>query len=108
MQTGFLPLPVVDGATLTYERFLLDYALPRQPCIIRNVGSDWPAASKWQTLGYFLDHPGVDLDFEVEAAEGRPSSSREVETTVGEALRRIERTSVEPASVPFYLSAWPY
>ncbi|UPQ98513.1 JmjC domain-containing protein [Chloropicon primus] len=101
---GHLPLPVADGGSLTYEEFLVRYALARQPCFIKNVGAQWPATTNWRNIRYFLEHEGVDLEYEVEAAAGPPCESREVETTVGEALRRIEAGSGEP----FYLSAWPY
>ena len=54
--TEFLPLPVVDGKTLQYEDFLKTYALPRQPCLITNLGENWPALAKWTSAMYFLDH----------------------------------------------------
>lgn len=100
---GFLPLPVVDGATLSYVQFLRDFALPQQPCIITNIGTDWPAASKW-SIGYILEHAGVDKDYSVQLAIGLPNACREVETTVGSALESV--TSSDGA--PVYLSAWDY
>ena len=105
MGGGFLPLEVVDGRTLTYERFLRDFALPRIPCLIDNVGQEWKALD-W-TIQYFLSHDGVDKDFRAECAEGPPDAYREVTTTVGEALARIARGADETGT-PFYLSAWPY
>lgn len=108
--TGYLPLPIVDGATLTYARFLREYALPRQPCIITNIGRDWPAAKKWTSVRYFEDHDGVDLEHEVQMAKGRPESAEEVSTTVGRALSTVRRTAkdVDWDGTPFYLSAWDY
>jgi hypothetical protein len=110
---GFLSLPVVDGETLTYERFLREFALPRQPCIIRNLGSQW-GANRWNAT-YFMQHEGVDKDYRVYMAAGPPETAREKKTTVGQALTTIERTSHDAersvpneAACPFYLSAWDY
>lgn len=101
----FLPLPVVDGEKLTYERFLKEFALPRVPCLIKNVGLDWKAAKVW-SLDYFQKHPDISQSFEVECAEGPVSDQREVTTTVGEALSRIAATG--RGDKPFYLNAFPY
>ena len=112
----FLPLPVVDGNTLTYERFLREFALPRKPCIIRNVGRTW-AARKW-TVDYMLEHEGVDKEHKVYMADGPPESARESKRTVGNALRLVAKTATDvdwnPALAPggeersCYLSAWDY
>lgn len=109
---GFLPLPVVDGATLTYERFLREFALPRQPCIITNIGSEW-TARQW-CVKYLLSHEGVDTDYKVRMAVGSPQSAREQKTTVGAALKAVGQTAdadgnpVPGEAHPFYLSAWDY
>jgi hypothetical protein len=104
---GFLPLPVVDGETLTYERFLRDFALPRQPCIIRNIGSSW-AANRW-SVEYMLSHAGVDTEHKVYMAVGFPEAAGEKKTTVGQALNTIARTATDVGDgTPFYLSAWDY
>lgn len=102
--TEFLPLPVVDGRTLQYEDFLKRYALPRQPCLITNLGENWPALAKWTSAMYFLDHQGVNKDWEVSCSAGPAGAEAEVETTVGEALRTIGANPSEP----FYLNAWAY
>lgn len=102
--TTFLPLPVVDGAKLTYERFLREFALPKQPCIITNLGRDW-AARHWSPE-YFLAHTGVNLEHEVSMGDGPYGKAREVETTVGDALRCVT-ASIDDGK-PTYLSAWDY
>lgn len=114
----FLPLPTIDAATLTYERFLREFALPKQPCLITNVGTSW-AARDW-SIEYFLSHEGVDLEHEVSIADGGYAGSREVDTTAGEALRLVLQRANEAAaaasaaekggscSQPAYLSAWNY
>ena len=104
---GFLALPIVDGATLTYEKFLREFALPKQPCIIRNLGADW-AARRWSPE-YFLAHKGVNMEHEVTMADGPYGRSKEVETSVEAALRLIaRRASDEEVNTPVYLSAWDY
>jgi hypothetical protein len=105
---GFLPIPVVDGGTLTYERFLREFALPRQPCIIRNLGRKW-RASKWCPT-YLLSHAGVDTEHKVYAADGFPEEARERKTTVGKALRNIDQRTMDTDcdGSPYYLSAWDY
>ena len=111
---GYLPLPVVDGATLTYARFIRDFALPRQPCIITNIGSDWPALSKW-SIDYMLAHDGVDKGHKVQMAIGPPESAAEHKRSVGKALKAVARSPADvdrnptiEESTPFYLSAWDY
>ena len=99
----FQPLPRVDGSTLTYETFLRDFALPRQPCIITNLGSEWEAR-RW-CVDHFLGHDGVDLNHKVYAAEGLPKLAKEIKTTVGKALKKV---AAAEASHPYYLSAWNY
>ena len=64
----FQPLPRVDGSTLTYETFLRDFALPRQPCIITNLGGDWEAGGGRVTI--FSARRWSDLNHKVYAAEG--------------------------------------
>ena len=111
----FLPLPVVDGATLTYERFLREFALPKQPCVITNIGATW-AARDW-SVDYFLAHESVDKEHEVSMADGAYGTSEEVDVTVGEALRMVVQRADQAAaadgnggSAPAYayLSAWNY
>ena len=105
------PMPRERLSELSYERFLREYALPRQPVIIEGVGADWAAASAWHDLQYFLDHEGVDREHEVTVHEGGPGSE-ECETTVGDALRRLHEREAAgghaTASLPLYLSAWDY
>lgn len=108
----YLPLPRVDGTTLTYARFLRDYALPKQPCIITGVGSGW-TANEW-TLDYLLAHEGVNLDQKVEVASGEVSSARNLRTTVGKALAKLaklqsrDRKGKWDGRNPLYMSAWNY
>ena len=85
-----LELPREHISNLTYERFLREYALPRQPLIIEGVGADWPAASAWGELSYFLSHAGVDREYEVTVHEGG-AGSEERECTVGEALSDLQQ-----------------
>ena len=85
--SAFLPLPVVDASTLTYERFLREFALPKQPCILTNVGGTW-AARDW-TVEHMLSDDGVDLTHKVQMADGPPGSAKEIRTTVGKALRKV-------------------
>lgn len=125
LPAGFLPLPVVDGATLTYERFLREYALPRQPCLITNLGPSW-RAREW-SAEYLLAHEGVDQTHRVHMADGPPQEAKERQhciratasrllaaepsllcvsrrTTVGKALEAVRRAGGRPV----YLSAWDY
>ena len=125
LPAGFLPLPVVDGATLTYERFLREYALPRQPCLITNLGPSW-RAREWNAE-YLLAHEGVDQTHRVHMADGPPQEAKERQhciratasrllaaepsllcvsrrTTVGKALEAVRRAGGRPV----YLSAWDY
>jgi len=102
LPAGFLPLPVVDGATLTYERFLREYALPRQPCLITNLGPSW-RAREW-SAEYLLAHEGVDQTHRVHMADGPPQEAKERRTTVGKALEAVRRAGGRPV----YLSAWDY
>ena len=109
-----LELPREDISGLSYERFLREYALPRQPVIIEGVGADWPAASAWCDLGYFLGHSGVDLEHEVTVSEGG-AGAEELECTVGEALRKLQQREESSGGggggsgqAPLYLSAWEY
>lgn len=103
---GFLPIPVIDGETLTYERFLREFALPRQPCIITNIGRKW-RANAWN-VDYMLAHHGVDKDHKVYMADGPPQTSKEKKTTVGKALQAVRKAGAESSDHPFYLSAWDY
>ena len=110
-----LELPREDISGLSYERFLREYALPRQPVIIEGVGADWPAASAWCDLGYFLGHSGVDLEHEVTVSEGG-AGAEELECTVGEALRKLQQREESSGGgggggsgqAPLYFSAWEY
>lgn len=103
-----LELPRRRLADLTYETFLREFALPRQPLIIEDVGRDWPAASSWPDLAYFLSHAGVDLEFEVSVNEGDDVKERAI--SVGEAIRQLQQREADPvqAQPPLYLSAWEY
>ena len=106
---AFLPLPVVDASTLTYERFLREFALPKQPCLLTNVGSSW-AAKAWD-VNYLLAHDLVDESHKVHVAHGRPGGAREVATSVGKALRGVAAVAAAAdadVSAPCYLSAWDY
>ena len=113
-----LELPREHISGLSYERFLREYALPRQPVIIEGVGADWPAASAWCDLGYFLGHSGVDLEHEVTVNEGG-AGAEELECSVGEALRKLQQQEESSGGgggsggggshqPPLYLSAWEY
>ena len=112
LEEEWSPLPEIDLAKehLSYERFLREFALPKQPCIIRNMGCDWSARS-WSPE-YFLNHPGVDLQQEASLTIGSYSSpdQRELETTVGEALRNVikRRDEGQTDAPPVYLAAWNY
>tara|TARA_B110001452_G_scaffold72825_1_gene58906 strand:- start:317 stop:997 length:681 start_codon:yes stop_codon:yes gene_type:complete len=108
-----LELPRRRLADLTYETFLREFALPRQPLIIEGVGADWPAASSWPDLAYFLSHAGVDLEFEVSVNEGDRNGVQERVTSVGEAIRQLQQREADHAGAdgvkpPLYLSAWEY
>ena len=113
---GFLPLPRVAAAELTYERFLTDFALPRKPFILEGVGAEWPAATRWAggpdaAMSYLLAHEGVNLAHAVTATvRGLAGGSGvEDETTVGGALTKLR--SRQPSQQPqdrYYLSAWDY
>ena len=109
-------LPREHISRLSYERFLREYALPRQPVIIEGVGAEWPAASAWCDLSYFLSHAGVDLEHEVAVHEGGAGAD-ELECSVGEALRRLQQREESRGGAggsgggnepPLYLSAWEY
>jgi len=112
----FLELPRVHIDELTYKRFLSDFALPRVPFILVGVGGDWPAAKRWHALDYFLNHPGVALDYPVTVSVGEDD---EHETTVGEALRMLRDRVAEAAAAPevpiggradaaVYINAWDF
>ena len=109
-------LPRVSASDLTYERFLLDFALPRVPFILEGVGSDWAASRLWHSLDHFLSHPdgAVDLTHECTITEG-DADAAERECTVGEALRLMKarqdapaETSAAHSTKPIYLGAWDY
>lgn len=107
-----LELPREHISVLSYERFLREYALPRQPLIIEGVGAEWPASSAWCDLSYFLSHAGVDLEHEVAVHEGGAGAD-ELECSVGEALRRLQQREESNGGggggqPPLYLSAWEY
>ena len=97
-----LPLPREHVSRLTYERFLREYALPRLPCIIEGVGSDWRALDRWRSPDYFLEHEGVDLEHVCSVSVG----GKEREMTVGDALRSMHERA--DADAPTYLSGWDY
>lgn len=109
---GFLPLPRIDARYLTYSRFLREFALPRQPCILTDVGGTWAAKENW-SVEYLLAHGGIDESHKVHMAVGRANHAKEVATTVGKALRTVQATAISDANgnddePPSYLSAWDY
>ena len=106
-ELSYLPLPRVDASDLSYERFLREFALPRQPFILTGVGEDWPARSLWRSLEYFLSHGEVDAEHEVTVGVG----DGERDMSVGAALSKMSARQQQPAdesSAPLYLSAWDY
>lgn len=112
-----LELPRVRMDELSYSRFLLEYALPRVPCIIEGVGVHWPAADRWGSLDYFLRHAGVELGYPCTISVGDVD---EHETTVSEALvmlrDRVEQAASTPAEPDpaggsgqrVYINAWDF
>lgn len=110
MRDGFRELPRVPAASLTYARFLREFALPRQPFILTGVGEGWPA-NAW-TPERLLAHPGVELAQPVTATvSGLAADGVERETTVGEALRELQARragGARPGGGAYYLSAWNY
>ena len=94
LPAGFLPLPVVDGATLTYERFLREYALPRQPCLITNLGPSW-RAREW-SAEYLLAHEGVDQTHRVHMADGPPQEAKERQRCIRATASRLLAAGTQP------------
>lgn len=110
------PLPRVHSTSLSYEQFLLDFALPQIPFILNGADQEWPARHLWPDLEYFIGLPCVNRTFRVLFATHRTpfeAQPRESSTSVGEALQELsgrlasQRPEVPPEQ-PRYLAGWAY
>ena len=54
------PLPRVRAGDLSYERFLREFALPKQPFILEGASEGWLAATRWVSLEHFQDPSRVN------------------------------------------------
>ena len=79
---------------LSYERFVKEFAHPRQPFLLTGLHERFPAFSRWDSASHFLKHPDVDLTQDVDCMlfelAGTLSSAQNGEQPLGEALTLLE------------------
>jgi hypothetical protein len=87
------PLPRVHVKDLPYERFLREFALPRQPFILEGASTGWAAAACWRDPLYFLQdgraNPNHKVSFTTSKAPFKPDEERVKRLSVAAALRRL-------------------
>jgi len=109
-----MELPRVDASELSYKQFLLEFALPGQPCIMYNCRMKSPAANAWDPQALLL-RKDVDLSHEVSltvgSLAGDAAAPPERQSTVGESLQLLADRLASPTQrtgPPVYLAAWDY
>jgi len=109
------PLPRVHVDELPYERFIQEFALPGIPFILEGCSErgQWPAAELWPDINYFLQHPAVNLEQQVNlVTTATPGPTKSDEFTVpmklGEALRLLLLRRETPQDDAVYIKTWDY
>ena len=85
------PLPRVHVDDLPYERFLREFALPKQPFILEGASVGWAAAHRWPDLSYLAERvdPKQKVSYTTCKAPYEPEQEEEKRIAVGEALKRL-------------------
>jgi hypothetical protein len=81
-----VPIPVVDGSTITKEAFRRQYLLPQKPVILRGLWQQYPAYHKW-TAHYIAEKLG---DLEVGLYSTKQSDPSKTMTTPTTRMRFSE------------------
>ena len=69
-ELAWQPLPRVHVDDLSYERFLREFALPKQPFILEGASAAWPATQRWQDLSYIAERAQLLLKVQSEEKLG--------------------------------------
>lgn len=116
-------LPRIPAAELTYERFLIEFALPRKPFVLTGADREWTARERWNDPRYFLTFPHVfDPLHEVQVVTfAKPLGPEEGRDhfVVSDAIERLVKrgladcdignaTCMGLATKPVYLRDWEY
>lgn len=89
-------LPRVHIQELSYERFLREFALPKQPFILEGASAGWKAASRWADLSYLAErvNPKQKVSYTTCSARYKPEQEKETHLSAREALKRLRPPAV--------------
>jgi histone arginine demethylase JMJD6 len=90
-ELAWQPLPRVHVDDLSYERFLREFALPKQPFILEGASAAWPATQRWQDLSYIAEraNPAQKVSYTTCKARWEPEQEKEKRVAIREALKRL-------------------
>lgn len=85
------PLPRVHIQELSYERFIREFALPKQPFILEGASAGWQATRCWGDLSYLAErvNPKQKVSYTTCHARYQPHWEKEAKISAREALKRL-------------------